>query len=101
MDSIRCFACHNTSKLGSWPRLGQDKGNGPKKFPRHGKNPKTIPRWNGSVEGAWRRGALLTIKCTLTLEIGSPKVSQSFGGPNLVHVEHFFISLEIFQRIIK
>jgi hypothetical protein len=50
MESRRCFACHNTSKLGSRPRLGQDKGNGPKKIPRHGNNPNTIP---GEIE-VWR-----------------------------------------------
>jgi hypothetical protein len=32
MESRRCLACHNTTKLGSQTRLGQDKGNGPKKF---------------------------------------------------------------------
>ncbi len=32
MESRRCFTYHNTTKLGSQPRLGQDKGNGPKKI---------------------------------------------------------------------
>jgi len=43
MESRRCFACHNISKLGSQPRLGQDKGNEPKKFPKAWKESKYNP----------------------------------------------------------